>query len=418
MANINRPTPPFKRSGTTITQRTSGDTLNSTGDINLVTGKKLTLGEDLEKGFSLFLGDENYKVGILNASGVGLVDIDETVGTLTEILNDVGDFSAGTWTLSGDFAIDGTDALFTYNTGDGEIKQEMADYDVSPTLFYYKVVIKVAAGMDIVGATTSLSFKDVSQSISLDVGDNVFYIYRSDSLYTTTDKLSLSITGATGGTIKITEISVSEVGSTYIEGTIVSYEDIVMMRGNLSHYYDDFVIGNYDEDKDIIFSGNDGGAQTTIMSLDVSAGQLSGMQKAVAGVMTNATAGTDYVTPTGAETLSGKSLTTIKVASFSIYDAGNSGAAKTIDWTNGSVQKVTMTDNCTFTFNNPVAGSTYKLYLIQDAGGTNTHTWTGGGLVIKWNDSTQPTWNTTGNAVNIAIFDYDGTTFRGDGWIE
>ena len=110
------------------------------------------------------------------------------------------------------------------------------------------------------------------------------------------------------------------------------------------------------------------------------------------------------------------SLTNIKNASFAIYDAGNSGAAKTIDWANGNTQKVTMTDNCTFTFSNPVAGSTYKLYLIQDAGGTNTHTWTGGGLSITWNAATEPTWITTGDAINIAIFDYDGTTYRGDGW--
>jgi hypothetical protein len=177
------------------------------------------------------------------------------------------------------------------------------------------------------------------------------------------------------------------------------------LDGQIYSSSDDLYISNITSDKDIIFRGNDGGSNTDIMILDVSAGQLSGMQKAVSGVMTNAVAGTDYLAPTG-----------IKVASFTIYDAGNSGSAKTIDWANGNTQKVTMTDNCTFTFSNPVAGSTYKLYLIQDAGGTNTHTWTGGGLSITWNANTQPTWITTGDAVNIAIFDYDGTTYRGDGW--
>lgn len=72
---------------------------------------------------------------------------------------------------------------------------------------------------------------------------------------------------------------------------------------------DDLYIRNITSDKDIIFSGNDGGAQTTIMSLDVSAGQLSGMQKAVAGVMTNASAGTDYTSSSSTETMTNKRIT-------------------------------------------------------------------------------------------------------------
>lgn len=54
------------------------------------------------------------------------------------------------------------------------------------------------------------------------------------------------------------------------------------------------------------------------------------------------------------------------------YDAGNSGAAKQIDWLNGPVQKVTLTDNCTFTFINPVAGRPYVLIMIQDGVGGRT----------------------------------------------
>jgi hypothetical protein len=47
----------------------------------------------------------------------------------------------------------------------------------------------------------------------------------------------------------------------------------------------DFVIQNIDEHKDIKFSCNDGGSQTDIMILDGSAGQLNGLVKATAGVL-------------------------------------------------------------------------------------------------------------------------------------
>lgn len=52
-----------------------------------------------------------------------------------------------------------------------------------------------------------------------------------------------------------------------------------------------------------------------------------------------------------------------------IYDAGNSGAAKTIDWDNGDQQKVTLTANCTLTFSNVIAGRSYQLFIVQNGTG-------------------------------------------------
>lgn len=125
-----------------------------------------------------------------------------------------------------------------------------------------------------------------------------------------------------------------------------------------------------------------------------------------------------YVGTTGNVVLSNDGvISEVKQCSFTIYDAGNSGAAKTIDWANGQKQKVTMTDNCTFSFTNMVAGATYTLYLIQDGTGGRTHTWTGGGLVVAWDHNFEPTWITSIAAVNVAYFDYDGTTVRGSGWV-
>lgn len=105
-----------------------------------------------------------------------------------------------------------------------------------------------------------------------------------------------------------------------------------------------------------------------------------------------------------------------RTISHTIYDNGNSGSAKTIDWSNGQVQKVTLTDDCTFSFSNPVAGTLYRLYLIEDGTGGYSPTWTGGGLSIVWDKNVEPTWDTGAGQTNIAVLDYDGTTWRGAGW--
>ena len=52
-----------------------------------------------------------------------------------------------------------------------------------------------------------------------------------------------------------------------------------------------------------------------------------------------------------------------------LYDAGNSGTSKTIDWDNGDQQKLTMTGNCTLTFSNVIAGRSYLLFIVQNGTG-------------------------------------------------
>ncbi len=51
-----------------------------------------------------------------------------------------------------------------------------------------------------------------------------------------------------------------------------------------------------------------------------------------------------------------------------MYNNGNSGKSKTIDWSNGSVQKVILTDNTNLTFSNvPKNKNKFELICIQDA---------------------------------------------------
>lgn len=81
-----------------------------------------------------------------------------------------------------------------------------------------------------------------------------------------------------------------------------------------------------------------------------------------------------------------------------IYDNGNSGTSKDIDWSNGDSQKLTLTGNVTLTFSNVSAGNYLTLWLIQDSTGSRTVTFPSG---TKYSDGTAPTLTTTASAKDI-----------------
>lgn len=93
------------------------------------------------------------------------------------------------------------------------------------------------------------------------------------------------------------------------------------------------------------------------------------------------------------------------------YDAGSSGAAKTIDWANGDVQKVTMTGNCTFTFSNPVSGHTYQLRCLQDGTGSRTGTFP---ATVRGSGGATITLTTTAGKTDYLTFFYDSTAVKYD----
>jgi len=93
--------------------------------------------------------------------------------------------------------------------------------------------------------------------------------------------VSSDTTPALGGTLDCQENDIDNVGNIIHDKTTAS----------------DFTIQNVDQDKDIIFSGNDGGVQKDVMKLDVSEGALTGIIKASTGTLGTATAGTDYLAP-------------------------------------------------------------------------------------------------------------------------
>ena len=94
----------------------------------------------------------------------------------------------------------------------------------------------------------------------------------------------------------------------------------------------------------------------------------------------------------------------------SVVSIGNSGTTQTLALTNGTVQTVTMTGNCTFTMPTNVAGKSFILICTQDATGSRTATFTS----VKWPSGTAPTLTTTATTGrDILTFVADGTNWYG-----
>lgn len=115
-------------------------------------------------------------------------------------------------------------------------------------------------------------------------------------------------------------------------------------------------------------------------------------------------------TLTGAINAGNNNITAVKVLGRSAeYDAGNSGASKTIDFANGAQQKVTLTANTTLTISTPPQVGYYQLRLIQDATGSRTVTWSGLTSTRWLGSAAAPAINTTANKETLVSIYYDGT---------
>jgi hypothetical protein len=141
---------------------------------------------------------------------------------------------------------------------------------------------------------------------------------------------------------------------------------------------------------------------------------ITGLVKATAGVATTATAGTDYVSPTGSETLTNKTLTNPSVNNYTegVVSIGTVTSSNTIALTNGTVQTATLTAStaCTFTMPTATAGKSFILLLKQAAStGNGSATFTG----VKWGTAGAPTISATAGKMDILTFVADGTNWYG-----
>lgn len=118
------------------------------------------------------------------------------------------------------------------------------------------------------------------------------------------------------------------------------------------------------------------------------------------------------VTLSGAQTLTNK---TIEAGTFTNgYTeesvVANTSTAYTIDLANGTLQILTLTGNCTFTFPSAVVGKSFMLLLKQDGTGSRTVTWP---AAVKWPSSTAPTMTATASRLDKYVFTSDGTNWYG-----
>ena len=88
----------------------------------------------------------------------------------------------------------------------------------------------------------------------------------------------------------------------------------------------------------------------------------------------------------------------------------NTTTAYTINIANGTVQKLTLTGNCTYTFPTATAGQSFLLYQLQDATGGRTVTWP---AAVKWPSGTSPTLTSTASKADVFAFTADGTNWIG-----
>lgn len=150
---------------------------------------------------------------------------------------------------------------------------------------------------------------------------------------------------------------------------------------------------------------------TNATGLPVGSG-VSGLGTGVAtalGNTANATGG--VVTVDGSATLTNKTLTNPTVTNYveSVVSIGNSGTSQTLALTNGTVQTVTMTGNCTFTMPTATAGKSFVLIVSSGAGG-----FTGTFTSVKWPSNTAPTLTTTASRWDFLAFFSDGTNWYGN----
>jgi len=99
---------------------------------------------------------------------------------------------------------------------------------------------------------------------------------------------------------------------------------------------------------------------------------------------------------------------TVVTDSTSVYNAGNSGTALTINLNNGIVQRITLTGNVTLTINNPVDGKRYILFFDTGAG-SFTVAWPG---AVLWSGGVAPIITASASKVDVVVLIYRGDTAK------
>jgi hypothetical protein len=122
--------------------------------------------------------------------------------------------------------------------------------------------------------------------------------------------------------------------------------------------------------------------------------------------------GNTVVGTTSTQTLTNKTLDSSVFTNGYTEESvvANTGSTYTIDLANGTVQILTLTASCTFTFPTATAGKSFMLLLKQDGSGSKTVTWAGS---VRWPSNTAPSITSTANKGDKFVFTADGTYWWG-----
>lgn len=123
-----------------------------------------------------------------------------------------------------------------------------------------------------------------------------------------------------------------------------------------------------------------------------------------AAVRVNLTAAVmaELATLTHTETLTNKTMTTPAINGYTEGTVtANTGTAYSIDISTGTVQILTLTGNCTYTFPTGTTGKSFLLIQKQDATGGRTVTWPG---IVRWPFNVAPTLTATANKADVFAF--------------
>jgi len=127
-----------------------------------------------------------------------------------------------------------------------------------------------------------------------------------------------------------------------------------------------------------------------------------------------ASGGTGVVTSTGTGSVVLSSSPTLTLPTITNYVetpfSANSSTAITLDLANGTVQIITLTGNCVYTFPTPVAGKSFTLVHLQDATGSRTVTWP---ATVDWPGAIAPTLTATALRGDKFVF----TAISGTSWL-
>lgn len=128
--------------------------------------------------------------------------------------------------------------------------------------------------------------------------------------------------------------------------------------------------------------------------------------------ITNAAGGITIASSAGGGFTAGGTLDYPNIAgAYSLQTVtANSGTTYTINTANGSIQLITLTGNCTFTFPTPAVGKPFTLMLLQDSTGSRTVSWPS---AVRWPGGTAPTLSTAASRLDKFNFISDGTYWLG-----